>query len=157
MLLSEYLVVVEREDVDLRRIVAPGGPRGLDDRPKPRLDGPREAFVLGADVAVLPMRPFVLPPKVIRPGIDEMLANLRRREMIDAKKVINAQESVINFSSSQLDETRDILDASEKVAELSRTEAMDLHQDLVRQKEMNKMLSEEIEQLLQEIEILKNK
>ena len=58
---------------------------------------------------------------------------------------------------SQLEETKGFIHASENVAELSRSEAIKLHEDLDRERELNKSLSEEIEKLLKDIEILKAK
>ncbi len=88
---------------------------------------------------------------------EESLSELRQMELRTAKEVINAQESVIDFSVMQLEEAKEILDASQSVAELSRTEAMKLHDDLRRERELNKRLSEEVERLLKEVEILHKK
>jgi hypothetical protein len=88
---------------------------------------------------------------------EEMLAELRRRELMDARGIIEAQESVINFSAQQLHETKKILMASETVQELSRSEAMRLHDELKRQKEMNRSLSDEVDRLLKELDMLKEK
>ena len=84
-----------------------------------------------------------------------MLSDLRRKELLDAQNIIVAQESLINFSSSELSNTHQILKASENVAELSRSEAIDLHDQLKRAKELNISLSEEIDRLLKEIDTMK--
>jgi len=86
---------------------------------------------------------------------EEMLSDLRRKEMLDARNVIDAQESVIDYSSRALDETRRIMSAAEQVAELSRNEAIDLHDELAKERELNKTLSEEVEKLLEELDSLK--
>ncbi|MBN1533522.1 MAG: hypothetical protein JXA20_12715 [Spirochaetes bacterium] len=88
---------------------------------------------------------------------EEMLTELRRRELMDAKNVIEAQESVINFSAQQLHETKKIIMASESVQELSRSEAIRLHDELKRQKELNRSLSDEVDRLLKELDMLKEK
>ena len=86
---------------------------------------------------------------------EEMLSDLRRKELIDANNVINAQENVIDYSAKTIEETRDIFNATERVAELSRIEAIDLHEELMKEKSLNAMLSEEIERLLQELSALR--
>lgn len=88
---------------------------------------------------------------------EEMLADLRRRELMDANEVIHAQESVLDFSARELDDAKRIIDAREKVEELSRTEIIDLHHELEIQKEMNRKLSGEFEQLLAEVRNLREK
>ena len=88
---------------------------------------------------------------------EESLHTLRQKEMIDAKKTIDAQEAVIDYSASKLEESKGFIDAKENVAELSRNEAIKLHDELSRERELNKSLSEEIEKLLKDIEILKAK
>ncbi len=88
---------------------------------------------------------------------EEMLGDLRRKELLDANDVIGAQESVINYSAKELDEAKKIFNASEQVAELSRSESIQIRDDLKHQKELNKRLSMEVEELLKEIESLKKK
>ncbi len=92
-----------------------------------------------------------------RINAEEMLAELRRRELLDAKNVINAQDSVLNFSAKELNEAKKIINASEQMSELSRMEALNLHDNLKKEKELNKSLSEEFEKLLMENEELKSK
>ncbi len=92
-----------------------------------------------------------------RINAEEMLAELRRRELLDAKNVINAQDSVLNFSAKELNEAKKIINASEQMSELSRMEALNLHDNLKKEKELNKSLSEEFEKLLHENEVLKSK
>ena len=82
-----------------------------------------------------------------RINAEEMLAELRRQELMDAQSVINAQESVIDFSSQKLDDANRIIDASERAHELSRLEAMQLHEKLEREKQKNVVLQDEINRL----------
>ncbi len=82
---------------------------------------------------------------------EEMLADLRRKELMDARDVINAQESVINYSAKELDDAKKIIDAQEKVEELSRTELMNLHKEIIRQKELNRQLAEQVDRLLADV------
>ena len=86
---------------------------------------------------------------------EEMLTELRRLEMLDAKNVIKAQESVIDFSAHKLDEAGRIIDATEKVQELSRKEALDLHDKIRLVDERNRELEKEIEKLRLELKGLK--
>ena len=86
---------------------------------------------------------------------EEMLMDLRRLEMLDAKKVIEAQESVIDFSAYKLNEAGRIIDATEKVQELSRKEAMELHEKLRTVSERNRELEGEVEKLRLELKRLK--
>ncbi len=78
---------------------------------------------------------------------EEMLADLRRKEMMDAQQIIRAQEALIDYSSRELKEASRIIDATEKVQELSRSEALQLHEDLAREKERNAKLAEELTRL----------
>ncbi len=82
-----------------------------------------------------------------RINAEEMLAGLRRQELMDAQRVINAQESVIEFSSQELDDAKRIIDANERAHELGRMEAMELHQELGREKQKNVVLQDEINRL----------
>jgi hypothetical protein len=91
-----------------------------------------------------------------RINAEEMLAELRRRELLDAKNVINAQDSVLHFSAKELNEAKKIINASEQMSELGRMEALNLHENLKKEKELNKNLSEEVEKLLKENEALKS-
>jgi hypothetical protein len=90
-----------------------------------------------------------------RINAEEMLAELRRRELLDAKNIINAQDSVLNFSAKELNDAKRIINASEQMSELGRMEALNLHDNLKKEKELNKSLCEEIEKLLQENDALK--
>jgi len=87
---------------------------------------------------------------------EELLGELRRQELLDAKDVINAQESLIDYSSKELHETKRILDARENVQELSRVEAMRLHEELVRLRVINSELEKRIEILEKDNESLRN-
>jgi hypothetical protein len=86
---------------------------------------------------------------------EEMLTDLRRQEMMDAHNIIKAQESLIDYSSMELMEANKIINATEKVQELSRSEAIELHDTLKNEKEKNKKLAEEIQELKKEIASLK--
>ncbi len=86
---------------------------------------------------------------------EEMLVDLRRAEMMDARRVIEAQEAVIDFSAQKIDEAGKIIDAAERVQELSRKEALDLHDQLRKEKERNVELVKEVERLRKEIRELR--
>lgn len=86
---------------------------------------------------------------------EEMLTELRRLEMIDAQSVIKAQEAVIDFSAHKIDEAGRIIDATEKVQELSRKEALELHEQLRKAKERCAELEKEVEKLRVEISRLR--
>jgi len=88
---------------------------------------------------------------------EEMLAELRRNELMHAHDVIHAQESVINYGAKELYEAKKIINAREQVGELSRTELMELHEEIERQKGLNRNMSDEIERLLSEINDLRGK
>jgi hypothetical protein len=88
---------------------------------------------------------------------EEMLAELRRMELMHAHDVIHAQESVINYGAKELYEAKKIINAREQVGELSRAELMDLHDEIARQKGLNRNMSDEIERLLSEINDLRGK
>jgi len=81
---------------------------------------------------------------------EEMLDDLRRSELLDANKVIEAQESLIDYSTKELYDAKKIIDATENVAELSRVEALELHNELSRLKEENSELLEKISKLMKE-------
>ncbi len=104
---------------------------------------------------VAPLDPEELFDMRRRVDAEDMLASLRRKEMLNDKETINAQESVIDYSSHMLHDTLDILEASEKVIEFGRQEALNLHEELKREKKLNQTLSGEIERLLEEIRQLK--
>jgi hypothetical protein len=86
---------------------------------------------------------------------EEMLMDLRRVEMLDARKVIQAQEAVIDFSAHKIDEAGRIIDATEKVQELSRKEALDLHEQLRKAKERNAEIEKEVDRLRSELQKLR--
>jgi len=86
---------------------------------------------------------------------EEMLVDLRRAEMMDARKVIEVQEAVIDFSAHKIDEAGRIIDATERVQELSRKEALDLHEQLRKAKERNAELEKEVERLRGELRELR--
>jgi hypothetical protein len=88
---------------------------------------------------------------------EEMLTDLRRKELMDANSVIKAQESLIDFSSLELHEANKIIDAKERVEELGRLEAIGLHQELLTEKEKNQKLAEELQQLRGEVAHLRAK
>ena len=88
---------------------------------------------------------------------EEMLAELRRRELIDAESVIKAQESVIDFSSKRLRDANDIIKATENAVEFGRLEAIQLHEEMKKEREKNKILLKEIESLKKKVEFIKNK
>jgi hypothetical protein len=88
---------------------------------------------------------------------EEMLGELRRKELMDAHDVIHAQESVINYGAKELYDAQKIINAREQVGELSRTELMELHEEILRQKGLNRQMSDEIERLLSEIKDLRGK
>lgn len=88
---------------------------------------------------------------------EEMLGDLRRKELMDANNIISAQEGLIEFSSKQLHEAKRIIDAREHVEELSRTEAMNLHEEINRLKKINAGLEEKVLKLTKENDDLKKK
>jgi hypothetical protein len=88
---------------------------------------------------------------------EEMLGELRRKELMDAHDVIHAQESVINYGAKELYDAQKIINAREQVGELSRSELMELHEEILRQKGLNRQMSDEIERLLSEIKDLRGK
>jgi hypothetical protein len=61
---------------------------------------------------------------------EEQLDALRRSEMLDANETIRAQQAVLDFSARQVEEANKILQAVEITHELSREEALALHQAL---------------------------
>lgn len=83
---------------------------------------------------------------------EELLSELRRQELMDAKSVINAQESVLDYSTMELRDAKMTLTARETVEELGRFEAMQLHEELGRLREVNRNLEKRIEELLAENE-----
>lgn len=86
---------------------------------------------------------------------EEMLGDLRRKEMIDANNIISAQEGLIEFSSKQLHEAKRIIDAREHVEELSRAEAIRLHEEIKKLKTLNAGLEDKCLKLKKENEELK--
>jgi len=88
---------------------------------------------------------------------EEMLDELRKSELHDANRVIQAQEALIDYSTKELYVAKKIIDASENVAELSRVEALELHNELSSLKEQNSGLLEKISLLMKEnIELKKS-
>jgi hypothetical protein len=88
---------------------------------------------------------------------EELLGELRRKELMDAHQVIHAQESVINYGAKELHDAKRIITAREQVDELSRSELIGLHEEISRQKVLNKQMSGEIERLLLEIKDLQER
>ena len=82
---------------------------------------------------------------------EEMLSELRRQELMDAKNVIAAQSAVIDYSSKELQNAEEIIHATEAVQELSRLEAIKLHEELEKEKQKNEELQKKIEMLEKKI------
>ena len=82
---------------------------------------------------------------------EEMLSELRRQELMDAKNVIAAQSAVIDYSSKELQNAEEIIHATEAVQELSRLEAIKLHEQLEKEKQKNEELQKKIEMLEKKI------
>jgi len=82
---------------------------------------------------------------------EEMLSELRRQELMDAKNVIEAQSAVIDYSSKELQNAEEIIHATEAVQELSRLEAIKLHEQLEKEKQKNEELQKKIEMLEKKI------
>jgi predicted MPP superfamily phosphohydrolase len=81
---------------------------------------------------------------------EEMLDELRRNELLNANKVIEVQEVLIDYSSKELYDAKKIIDATENVAELSRVEALELHNELIRLREEKRELELKIKSLVDE-------
>jgi len=79
---------------------------------------------------------------------EEMLSELRRQELMDAKNVIAAQSAVIDYSSKELQNAEEIIHATEAVQELSRLEAIKLHEELEKEKQKNEELQKKIDMLV---------
>ena len=79
---------------------------------------------------------------------EEMLSELRRQELMDAKNVIAAQSAVIDYSSKELQNAEEIIHATEAVQELSRLEAIKLHEQLEKEKQKNEELQKKIDMLV---------
>lgn len=88
---------------------------------------------------------------------EELLNELRTQELLDAKSVINAQESLLDYSTRELRDAKMTLTARENVEELGRVEAIHLHEELDRLKEVNRNLEKRIELLQQAQEELKKR
>jgi len=88
---------------------------------------------------------------------EEMLAELRRKELMDAQNVIEAQSAVIEYSSKELKDATEILHATEAVQELGRLEAMQLHEQLKKEKQKNEELIKKVELLEQQIKELQSR
>jgi len=81
---------------------------------------------------------------------EEMLDELRRNELLNANKIIEVQEVLIDYSSKELYDAKKIIDATENVAELSRVEALELHNELIRLREEKSDLESKIKLLVDE-------
>lgn len=88
---------------------------------------------------------------------EELLNELRTQELMDARSVINAQESLLDYSTKELLDAKMTLTARESVEELGRYEAIHLHEELNRLKELNESLEKKIELLEQNHEGLKKR
>ncbi len=88
---------------------------------------------------------------------EEMLSELRRKELMDAQSVIEAQNAVIEYSSKELKDATEILHATEAVQELGRLEAMQLHEQLKKEKQRNQDLMIRIAELEQKIKDLQSR
>ncbi len=88
---------------------------------------------------------------------EELLSELRIQELMDARSVINAQESLLDYSTRELRDAKMTLTARENVEELGRVEAIHLHEELDRLKDLNKNLEKRIELLQQDNERLKKR
>ncbi len=86
-----------------------------------------------------------------RINAEELLDTYRRTEMIDAHETIRAQQAVLEFSSKVLDDANRIIRASEITGELSRDEAIRLHDTLKAERERGDMLAKEVETLKKQI------
>ncbi|HOF14391.1 MAG TPA: hypothetical protein PLN01_08725, partial [Spirochaetota bacterium] len=69
----------------------------------------------------------------------------------DAKSVIEAQSAVIEYSSKELQSAEEIIHATEAVQELSRLEAIKLHEELEKEKKKNEVLQKKIDMLEKKI------
>jgi hypothetical protein len=78
---------------------------------------------------------------------EELLDAFRRSEMIDAHDLIWAQQAVLDLSTRELGDARNIIKAAEITGELSREEALALHEKLNAERERNTRLSEELDAL----------
>jgi|GEM_PF-4901028 len=78
---------------------------------------------------------------------EEHLEKMRRDELLEARKIIEAQGKLIDHSVRELHEANRILDARESVEELSRSEAISLHDEIYRLRKENLELKEKIKQL----------
>lgn len=90
---------------------------------------------------------FLLKERVLA---EEMLDTLRQNELMNANKVIEAQEALIDYSAKEFYDARRIIDATNNVAELSRVEALELHEELLLVKKENKELTLKIKSLMDE-------
>lgn len=90
---------------------------------------------------------FFLKERVLA---EEMLDVLRQHELLDANKVIEAQEALIDYTAKEFYDARKIIDATNNVAELSRVEALELHGELLRIKKENEELTLRIKSLMDE-------
>lgn len=88
---------------------------------------------------------------------EELLNELRTQELMDAKSVITAQESLLDYSTRELRDAKMTLTARENVEELGRVEAINLHEELDRLRDVNKNLEKRIQLLQQDNEALKKR
>jgi len=82
---------------------------------------------------------------------EELLDMFRRSEMIDAQETIRAQQAVLDFSSKALDDANKIIKASEITGELSRDEAIKLHETLRSERARGDVLAKEVEYLKKQL------
>lgn len=80
----------------------------------------------------------------------DILDNIRRKEKTDEKK-IKSEDNFAAFSSMKLEDANEIIDATEKVIELSIMEKKQLFEKLKEEREKNLSLVEEIERLKNEL------
>ena len=92
-----------------------------------------------------------------RVRVEGMLSELRKQELLDANSIITAQETVIDYSTRKLQDAEEIIGATEKVAELGRHEAMQLHEQLEKERVANKEMHNTIEKLRNELKTVKKK
>lgn len=87
---------------------------------------------------------------------DEMLSDLRKRELLEEGNTAGVQEPAVDYFFEESGNTNEILDVTSGYeAESGLNSAVDLNKELEREKELNRSLSEEIEKLLQEVESLR--
>jgi len=85
---------------------------------------------------------------------EELLDSLRRNEMLDAHDTIKAQQAVLDFSAREISETNRILQAAVITHELSREEALVLHDELEKTRKKVQQLEQENAELKKKCGIL---